>query len=227
MRPALVLVPALLVLAASCADAGETPEAPAPSGASAADFDASCASLIEYDGARYAGHGELRRDPALTGRTDEGTVASCDDGEGDTGVESAVVEELVDLPLSRAFLSGGTVFLRQDRPFPEEIRDWFRPPGCEHEGDLALTGTWVGVRTTRAVRFDGDLRPPYVVEMHVDDGDDAYLGATLDVRATDLTDPALGPDDVRSSLWEGGDVRAVVRCEDGRFLATSLTSTPG
>ena len=62
--------------------------------------------------------------------------------------------------------------------------------------------------------------------MHVTDGPEAYVGTTIRLHADAATEPALGPRDVKESLWQGGQVAARVRCVDGRFRAVSLAVPP-
>ncbi len=77
------------------------------------------------------------------------------------------------------------------------------------------------------LRFDGDLRPPFRVALDVRSGTGAYTGTVLVIHASEETDPTLGPDDVKQSLWEGSDLTASVTCDGDRFVATRLTSSPG
>jgi hypothetical protein len=189
--------------------------------------DAQCAALLEYDGHRYTGHGELKRDPDTTGRVESATALGCDDGNGvapDRQVEAA---ELADVPVDRALLVQGTLYVRVDRPLPEAARAWFVPPACDRDGAFELRGDWLSVKGMHEPGFDGDLRPPYRVVVHVDDGPPKYVGTTIAIRATADTDPSLGPKDVKGSLWEGGGLTAQVHCVGGGFVATGLTSTPG
>jgi hypothetical protein len=137
------------------------------------------------------------------------------------------VEELAALPMSRAVLVRGSLYVRSDRPFPEAARSWFRAPACASPGEVRLAGAWLAVDGGPEPRFDGDLRPPYRVQVRVAHGPEDYRGTTVWVRADEDTSPTLAPEDVRTSLWEGGGLVARVRCEGGAFRATSLTSTPG
>lgn len=189
--------------------------------------DPGCASVLRYAGHTYIGHGELLRDPATTGRTDVGTAPGCDDGNGASPERDVEVTELVELPMDRAVLVSGTLFIREDLPFPVAARAWFTSPDCATAGAFELRGDWLGVTGPQRPRFDGDLRPPYRVRLHVDEGPAKYIGTTIRIRATAATDPTLGPDDVKTSLWEGGGLVAQVRCDDGEFRAVSLASTPG
>jgi hypothetical protein len=191
------------------------------------DAGVQCAAVLEYAGHSYIGHGELLRDPATTGRTGTGTVPSCDDGNGASAARDVEVAELVELPLDRGVLVEGTLYIREDLPFPKAARAWFVSPDCATSGDFELRGDWLGVMGPHRPRFDGDLRPPYRVRMHVDEGPAEYVGTTIRIHATEATDPALGPEDVKTSLWEGGGLVAQVRCQDSAFHAVSLASTPG
>jgi hypothetical protein len=186
-----------------------------------------CAAVVDYDGHRYQGHGELVRAPATTGRVETGTEPSCDDGTGEAGGGTVQVEELAALPMSRAVLVRGSLYVRSDRPFPEAARSWFRAPACASAGEIRLAGAWLAVDEAQEPRFDGDLRAPYRVQVRVADGPEDYRGTVVWIRADEDTRPTLEPEDVRTSLWEGGGLVARVRCEGGAFRATSLTSTPG
>ena len=105
---------------------------------------------------------------------------------------------------------------------PPEARVWFRAPRCTTGGEFELAADWLGVTGPKEPRFDGDLRPPYQLRVHVTDGPTEYVGATLDVHADAATEPTLGPEDVRASLWQGGTVVARVACDAGRFRALAL-----
>ena len=76
-------------------------------------------------------------------------------------------------------------------------------------------------------RFDGDLRVPYRLGVRVTGGPVEYRETTIQVQVNKSTAPTLGPDDVKTSLWEGGGVGAEMSCENGDFVATAVSSTPG
>lgn len=137
------------------------------------------------------------------------------------------VAELVDIPMTRAVLVRGTLYVRSDLPFPTPARAWFVAPSCRTPGAFRLRGDWLSVEGPHEPRFDGDIRPPYRLGIHVTEGPRAYRGTTVQVCATEHTHPALGPPDVKRSLWGGGKLVARVRCEDDRFIAEALVSTPG
>lgn len=198
-------LPALLVAAASSAACGTSG---ATSGGGA-EGSASCAALLEIDGVRYLGHGDLRRRPQTTDRRVEVVVPSCDDTGGrDEAVpeRAASAQELVGVPVGRAVMMDGALYLRRGTDLPPAARAWFEPVTCDHPGD-------------------GDLRPPYRLDIAVDVGPAAYVGATVTIQVSADTRPALGPDDVRATLWTGGSVTTRVRCAGDRFTALSVRSS--
>jgi len=211
MRPAVALV--LLLLVAGC------------SGTTESGGTADCADLVRFDGRLYEGYGELQRTPPTTGAAGTATRLGCDDGNGPSAEEDIDVVRLRDVPLDRAFLSHGQLYVRDDLDFPAAARGWFEPTTCSEPGPFELTGRWLGVESSRKVRSDGDIRPPYRVTAWVSDGPAAYVGTRVTVHADRHTDPRLGPDDVKASLWQGGDVTAAVHCEQGRFVADGLTTS--
>jgi hypothetical protein len=191
--------------------------------------EASCAASIVYRGDIYVGHGELKRDPATTGRQVTGALPGCHDSGGQDPAEpdeAVQVAELVEVPLDTAFQWNGSIFVREGRELPPETRSWFRAPRCTTAAEFELLGDWLGVTGPNKPRFDGDLRPPYRLQVHVTDGPAEYVGATIDVHADAATEPTLGPEDVEASLGEGGQVGALVRCDAGRFHALSLRVPP-
>lgn len=189
--------------------------------------EAVCAAVLELGGLEYTGHGELRRIPATTGETRSARVPACDDGNGVAAARTVEVAVLADVPARRAVLAEGALYVRAGRPFPEAAREWFVTPECATDGGFRLAGEWLAVGPPRRPRSDGDLRPPYRLEVRVDEGPNAYVDTVVDLRVTADSRPRLGRDDVRTSLWEGGRVSARVHCEDGRFVADAVSSAPG
>jgi hypothetical protein len=58
--------------------------------------------------------------------------------------------------------------------------------------------------------------------VHVTSGPDAYAGTTIQVHAMQPPTPDSVRNDVKTSLWNGGQVAARVDCVGGRFRAVSL-----
>lgn len=186
---------------------------------------ASCAAVIVHDGHTYLGNGGLKRDPEVTGRSMPAVLPGCNDTGGQSEVEKdgiIRVVELADVGPSTAVLFHGSIYVRDGRDLPKETKRWFRAPRCGTAGRFEVAGEWLGVTGPKQPRFDGDIRPPYRLEVHVTSGPSRYFGTTIMVRATEATDPALTPADVEASLWQGGQVRASVRCADRHFEAIAL-----
>jgi hypothetical protein len=195
------------------------------SGGSGGEGSAACAAQVRYEGHTYWGAGELKRDPATTGRRVKAVLPACDDSGGqeptdpDTWVDADV---LAYVPAETAVLWNGGVYLRDGRELPAAARLWFRTPRCTTDGQFDMIADWLGVIGPKAPRFDGDLRLPYRLEVHVTNGPDAYTGTRIQMHADAATDPGLGPNDVKTSLWKGGQLVARVECLGGQFHALSL-----
>ena len=186
---------------------------------------ASCAAVLVYDGHTYLGSGRVKRDPKVTGRSMRAVLPGCDDTGGQSVAhknEPVQVDELADVAPSTAVLFQGSLYVRTGHDLPEQTQRWFRAPRCSTTGTFEVTGDWLGVAGPKKPRFDGDIRLPYRLELHVTSGPTRYVGTTIMVQATKATDPALAPADVRSSLWKGGQVSASVRCADRHFEALAL-----
>jgi hypothetical protein len=184
---------------------------------------ASCVAAVVYDGNTYHGRGRLQQNPDTTGEVVDGSIPGCNDTGGDAEpAEDVQLEELSDVPLETAVLFHGSVYVRDGHQLPASTQAWFEVPECSEAGEFELTGDWLGVGSDKKVRFDGDIRLPYTVEMHVTDGPQQYVGATINVHAFESTSPALGPADVKNSLWEGGQVHAHIDCNEGRYEALAL-----
>jgi hypothetical protein len=194
-------------------------------GAHVYDAAGSCADVIEYDGHTYAGAGRLRRAPEVSGASMSAVRPACDDVGGvggDQEDEAIRVVTLTGVDPDVAVFFQGNVYLRPGRELPAWTQRWFQAPRCDSAGILELRGKWLGVTSPLKPRFDGDLRLPYRLNVHVTSGPEEYVGEVVAVQATEATDPALTPADVKKTLWQGGSVSASVRCADGRFEALAL-----
>jgi hypothetical protein len=183
---------------------------------------AQCAAVIDFDGARYVGHGDLMSEPATTGRSEEGRSPRCDDGGGAVPASTVVVEELADLPMARGFLSDGQVYLREGEPFPERIRPWFKPKSCGVDAPTELRGRWTGVMSSKKVRFDGDIRAPLLIDLRIDPdspGAGEYAGWQIRIHDTGSADPSLTKADVEDALWSDAPLTVRVHCEGERWVA--------
>jgi hypothetical protein len=185
---------------------------------------ASCAAVLVYEGHTYLGNGGVKRDPEVIGRSMPAVVPGCNDTDQSEAQqdEPVRVDELADVAPSTAVFFQGSIYVREGRDLPEQTQRWLRAPRCDTAGTFNVTGDWLGVTGPKKPRFDGDIRLPYRLEVHVTSGPTRYVGTTITVRATEATDPALAPADVKASLWKGGQVSALVQCADQHFEALAL-----
>ena len=137
----LVVVVALALLLAGCAHDGGR-------GSGGGRADASCASLLEYNGHTYAGYGELNRDPSTTGRVGTGTRLGCDDGNGGVPDRKVEVTGLAHVPAEQAVLVDGSLFVRRDQSFPELARRLFTATSCATSGPHEYVGATIWIRAT-------------------------------------------------------------------------------
>ncbi|KRE94060.1 hypothetical protein ASG76_11720 [Nocardioides sp. Soil774] len=177
------------------------------------------------DRVTYIGIGGLLRDPEVTGEEVEAVMPGCNDTGGEMPPEETVTAQvLTEIGSDTALLFNGDVYVREGREAPEQLRYWRTAPKCSTEGTFELAGTWLGVQGPHKPQYDGDIQLPYRITVHVDEGPDEYVKTQITVHADISTSPALGPDDVKSSLWTGGTVTAQVRCDGDTFAATALTA---
>lgn len=200
---------------------------------------ASCALVVDVGTQRYVGAGELMQLPPLERERVAGTIPACDDTGGtpwwrawdrDEPPESVEVHAVSGVDPEVALVLRDQVLVPESsagHAVPTELRPWLRRPRCTADGPLVLRGEWLDVETTKAPRFDGDVRAPLTVELRVDrhEADRPELaGARVLVRDRGVADPALTPDDVRDTLWTGGTLEARAHCENGRFVADGFRS---
>lgn len=196
-------------------------------GHSAGTESSSCAATVQYDGRTYFGHGELKRIPETTGRTEVGTVPRCDDGADAELGRDVDVHELREITMKHALLVGGQLYVVEGEPFPDAAQQWFSPPRCSDDGSFTLTGQWLEVTGGPKPRFDGDIRPPYLLEVRVTTGPARYVDSTVKVHADAETDPLLTSKDVERALWADGELTARVHCDSADFVADGLASATG
>ncbi|CAN5676016.1 hypothetical protein BH11ACT8_BH11ACT8_35800 [soil metagenome] len=204
-----------------------------PSASAPGSPSAECEAALVVDGERYVGIGSTRRTPPLSGRRVEATVPGCNDtggtgpGSSDTPVRADVVEGV---PSTTAVVWLDTLYVREGAELPASTDAWFRPLRCASDGPTVLIGDWLGVTTTKEVRFDGDLRTPLSIRFRIDETtlkSADYLGYTIRISDTGSADPALDKHAAQEALWSSrAQLRVQVHCDGGRFVADSFTLVP-
>ncbi|GAA1477200.1 hypothetical protein GCM10009623_16460 [Nocardioides aestuarii] len=192
------------------------------------ESEASCVLVVDYDGARYesAPRGTPDREPELTGRTATGVLPGCNDtgADEDPPGEEVEVQEIEGVPMSVAVWVAGDLAVRQGEDLPASADAWWGRPACDQREPTTLTGTWLGVRTEKEPRFDGDLRTPLTLTLRVEPGHDnppALERWTLRVVDDGGAEPALDQEDAERALWSTRALLAVtVTCDGPRYRAT-------
>jgi len=220
LRRVAMLGSAAAVVVVAVASVGLIRNAVAPGGTEAV-----CPAVVDLDGHRYFGYGDLLTTPSTTSRTAVAISPSCDDGNGATGRDRLTAHEIRGIPMTTAVLVDGNLYLEENAQLTAEMRAWFRYPTCSHEGSVTLVGRWIGVTQVKPVRFDGDVRPPlrieYAVERSTPDVP-AYDGWRIHVRDDGSARPALTPDDVKAALWDDAPLEVRVHCDGKVFMAESF-----
>jgi hypothetical protein len=154
-----------------------------------------------------------------------GVLPGCDDmGKGPGPDEDVEVRAIEGVDPGEAVLSGGRVLVPADDPrLPASLRGAAAPVRCELPGTFELEGRWTGVTSRLQPRYDGDVRPPYVIDFVTTDQrvTGGYADALLHARGTADSRP-LGPAEVKRMLWHDGRETLTAHCADGRFVVESI-----
>jgi hypothetical protein len=212
---ALVFATALVATAVGDAARGDRP--------SGSRLATSCASLVDFAGARYAGSG-VEVAPTEGPVLGSGVFPAC----GHIPAEPVTVAAIQGVPPELAIMLPGEldrVFVRQP---PRALARLFAAPRCSPRTvPFVLEGPWLGI-----LGADGntelDLVPPYDLELFVESTSaPRYARAFLTVRVPRSLGRPLTRTDIRRSLWQGGTIRIGTRCGlRGRYVATSVKAFP-
>lgn len=212
--PVMVITFALLI---SCAG---TSEAPGVAGGGQCALDARLA------GRSYYANGGIRVIPVPGEALGTASVPDC---EGDGGYTFQAMS-IVGVPSETAFVDPereDIIFVAEDiESLPPELMAFRREPRCEDEdAPIRLHGLWLGIIGPQETEVD--LLPPYRLEMRVDDASALrYERTFLTIRVAAHSGRLLTRDDVRKSLWEGGDLSVTATCSKGKFFASEATASP-
>ena len=234
-KPLLIALLIVSVLAACGSDSDSPPPRQESSGevssSSGGSSSAVCALAVEFRGATYFGQ-SVSIAPEAGEIVGEAGLPACNDTNGAS--EEDEVVEVASFPGLSPDIAlvwpgrGDIVFIREGtEPLPPQIARLSSPPGCDQKDvPIDLRGTWIGI-----LGADGDtetdLVPPYDLEMYVAEAShDRYLRATINVRVPSELGRPLDRDDVKSSLWEGGDIEVVSTCGPKGFVAQEVRAFP-
>jgi hypothetical protein len=185
---------------------------------------AQCASRLRFDGREYVDVSDLALNPRAGGTVGRGVLAGCDDGNGAAPERNVPVAAVAGLEPTEAVYADDVVWVPADAPVPSLLTQARQAPGCSLDGPTDVAGLWQAATPTRKVRFDGDLRPPYTIDLLVEDRavvPAGYRSAHLQVAVTKDSD-APRPREVVRMLQRGAPAEVTLRCSGPRFIADSL-----
>lgn len=207
---------------------------------SPSEGDEACASLLVFNGVNYSEY-RVAVQPILGDRLGVAVVPACSDGDGQDstdpnlggGPESIGPDIRVEVARVQGVDPRTAIALADDPsslfvnegidPLPPELDPYFEAPGCKSESaPVRLRGKWLSI-----LGADGetelDMAPPYDVEMLVEDSTVvSYERATLRIRVPPSLGHPLTREDIRGSLWKGGDLQLLASCSGDSFVAESI-----
>jgi hypothetical protein len=185
-----------------------------------------CALVARLDGRQYVANGGIRVIPALGEPLGTATVPPC---ESDGYTFQAV--SIVGVDPEVAFVDpgrGDIVFVAEEiGSLPAELARLGREPTCREEDvPIHLRGPWLGI-IGPGEETELDMLPPYELEMLVDVAStQRYERTFLTIRVAGEAGKLLTREDVRTSLWEGGDLSVTATCLNGTFRAREASAHP-
>jgi hypothetical protein len=194
---------------------------------------AECTSIIEFDGREYIGHYEVMQQPDVASQIGHASYQVCNDNPGaavqdnEPEDESFEIVALEGVDPSLAIYGNGVVFIEREQyeasgwTMPAALAEVFNRPTCSSSEPFEITGQWLSIDGENA--DEQGLEAPYRIEIAISDTDlEALLDTRVIVTVTDQTSPTLNTPDIKSVLWEGGDVSAQLQCDGDRFEAISV-----
>ena len=188
----------------------------------------SCALEARFHGRLYLGNGGFRVIPTYGDSLGTATIPRCEDANGFDIEVVSIVGVRPDIAFAAPSYAEDIVFIAAGSDsLPPALQRLREEPKCvDRDAPIVMNGPWLGI-----IGADGktevDLMPPYDLSMRVDHASvTRYERTFLTIHvAADLGRP-LDRDDVRSSLWEGGNLSVTAACLDGEFLAEDLSALP-
>lgn len=211
----LITMVAITVVALGACGGGET---------TSTEGSGSCALVVQYEGQSYEGM-PVQVAPPEGEPAGTGILPPCNDtNDADEESEEIELARFPDVSPDVALIWPGrhdiVLIAEGTDQLPKEVPALQSAPGCDPEQTpIRLYGEWWGI-----LGADGetelDLIPPYDLQVVVTDATpDIYERADLFVRVPKSLGKPLTHDDVKSSLWEGGNIEILANCEGGRFTA--------
>lgn len=187
----------------------------------------SCALVVQFQGQAYDGF-PVEVSPPEGEPAGTGILPACSDtNDADEEAEGIELARFPGVSPDIALVWPGrhdiVLIAEGTRRIPKEVAAIQSAPACDpDEAPIRLFGEWWGILGADGNTED-DLIPPYDLEVVVTDATpDVYERADLFVRVPKSLGKPLTHDDVKSSLWKGGNIEILANCENGRFIAERI-----
>ena len=186
-----------------------------------------CGLRARLDGSWYVSSGGVRVIPSYGDALGKATVPPCG-GEGGYSFEAF---SIVGVRPEVAFASPryeDLVFIAEaTQTAPRWLQRLRVEPTCaEQDEPIALQGPWLGIIGPHH-ETEVDLVPPYTLEMRVDEASSRrYERTLLTIRVADEAGRLVTPQDVRTSLQQGGNLSVRAVCRNGEFSAKHVAALP-
>jgi hypothetical protein len=186
----------------------------------------SCGLTARLEGRAYAASGGMRVIPRYGVRLGTAIVPSCED-EGAFRIEAfAIVGISPDVAFASPRYEEAIFVAEAVKSLPPGLERLRREPTCiAKDSPIHLHGPWLGI-IGPGNKTEVDLVPPYDLEMRVDRASvERYERVFLTIHVAKSLGQPLRRDDVRSSLWQGGDLSLTATCVDDEFWAERVTAS--
>ena len=191
-----------------------------------------CAPIAFFEGREYHSQNAVVH-PVPGEIVGEIRIPGCNDT-GESETPSDAMRQVASLPgvdvaVAVVDAGGEVIYMagEDQDPTPPEILHYFIAPNCEQQdAPIVLEGRWLSIPGTDA-NIEPDPVPPYGVEILVaESSSPAYLNAELTIAVPPSLGMPITHTDIEESLWEGGTLRVVARCEGERFVAETVEVFP-
>lgn len=184
--------------------------------------EAQCPTVLDFNGNRYAGSGDLQRVPRAGASLGSATTPGCSDQNGDAQAAEREVLKVPGVSAQDALLSNSELYVAEDlTEWPEGLRKARQPLACPKDAG-ELGGFWVSLEGPMPER-DGQVTTPYVAVLSVDGGTglplDQWSEFIVRLQINEATAGATDPRLVTEALQEGARVEATVTCDGTAFVA--------
>jgi len=196
------------------------------------DAEGLCVLKVQFRGDDYGGTSVLvaPRHGRILGT---GVIPACNDtGEGGGRAERVTIQALPGVSPATAVVVRGwddSVLVRDDAEvLPAAVQRLTEPVTCRPAGEpITLLGQWTGIIQPNQ-ETELDLVPPYHLYITVRQAShERYDRAFLTVVVPPSLGTPLDRDDVKTSLWKGGDLSAQVHCgSKGTYVADRVEAFP-